>query len=340
MKKISNILSLIIAALTVMLGCESTTLDVVESPNALNPSQASVDFFLNQIQLMTAQIHSGEEGRAENGLSQFGMEPVRIQHGFGPTYRESYDPSDFDRVWDNVYARALIDIRTMNPLAEEAGQFTHIAIGQILEAYIMMSMVDFFGDVPYSEAAMGGEGILNPTVDPGASIYQAADQLLVDAIANLNKDETSLPSDDLFYNANEDQWKKVANTMRLKLYLQTRLASAEGFGASVSTSRINELIAGNQLILDPADDFFGEQRFAWACTALPACDGDTLLRINCGNLMGDPFAVVCFTHSKPVLSLCGSTTVPKYVVEEAKGTRAPWGSSRTSLPPGELIQRL
>ncbi len=259
MKKISNILSLLIAALTVMLGCETTSLDVVESPNALNPSQASVDFFLNQIQLMTAQIHSGEEGRAENGLSQFGMEPVRMQHGFGPTYRENYDPSDFDRVWDNVYARALIDIRTMNPLAEEAGQYTHIAIGQILEAYIMMSMVDFFGDVPYSEAVSGGEGILNPTVDSGASIYQAADQLLVDAIANLNKDETSLPLNDLFYNGNEGQWKKVANTMRLKLYLQTRLASAEGFGASVSTSRINELISGNQLILDASDDFF----FQW-----------------------------------------------------------------------------
>jgi hypothetical protein len=147
----------------------------------------------------------------------------------------------------------------MNPLAEEAGQFTHIAIGQILEAYIMMSMVDFFGDVPYSEAVSGGEGILNPTVDSGASIYQAADQLLVDAIANLGKDETSLPLNDLFYNGNEGQWRKVANTMRLKLYLQTRLANAEGFGASVSTSRINELINSNQLILDASDDFY----FQW-----------------------------------------------------------------------------
>ncbi|WP_375325458.1 SusD/RagB family nutrient-binding outer membrane lipoprotein [Flagellimonas sp. GZD32] len=259
MKKISKILSLLIAALTIMLGCETTSLDVVESPNALNPSQASVDFFLNQIQLMTAQIHSGEEGRAENGLSQFGMEPVRIQHGFGPTYRENYDPTDFDRVWDNVYARALIDIRTMNPLAEEAGQYTHIAIGQILEAYIMMTMVDFFGDVPYSEAAKGGEGILNPVVDSGASIYLAADQLLVDAIANLNKDETVLPSNDLFYDGDESKWRKLANTMRLKLYLQTRIANADGFGPAISTTRINELINSGQLITDPADDFF----FQW-----------------------------------------------------------------------------
>ncbi len=243
-----------VAAILLLLSCETAELRVVDSPNDLSPQQASVDFFLNQIQIMTAQLHSGEEGRAENGFSQFGMEPVRMQHGGGPTYRDVYDPTDFDRVWDNVYARALIDIRTMNPLAEEAGQFTHLGIGQVLEAYIMMTMVDFFGDVPYSEALSGGQGILNPAVDPGASIYAAADQLLVTAIANFNRDEIALPTNDLFYGGDKGKWIKVANTMRLKLYLQTKLVN----GAE-STAVINSLVAGGQLILDSSDDFF----FQW-----------------------------------------------------------------------------
>ncbi len=256
MRKIFKITGLgtAVCSLLLLAGCETTELGVVDSPNDLSPQQASVDFFLNQIQIMTAQIHSGEEGRNERGLSQLGMEPVRMQHGGGPTYREMYDPVDFDRLWDNVYARALIDIRTMNPLAEEAEQFTHLAIGQILEAYIMMSMVDFFGDVPYSEALRGGERILNPSVDAGASIYEAADQLLLDAIANLNKDELVLPTNDLFYGGDEGQWIKLANTLRLKLYLQTRLVNE-----AESTSVINGLIASNQLILDSNDDFL----FQW-----------------------------------------------------------------------------
>ncbi|MDJ0955198.1 MAG: SusD/RagB family nutrient-binding outer membrane lipoprotein, partial [Acidimicrobiia bacterium] len=92
----------LIAAIALLLdGCESTTLDVIESPNALNPSQADVNFFLNSIQVMVANIHSGEEGSGFNGLAQFGMEPVRMQHGFGPSYREFYDPGDFNRVWNN-----------------------------------------------------------------------------------------------------------------------------------------------------------------------------------------------------------------------------------------------
>ncbi len=263
MKNILNKINIVVASTIVfcLTGCDTTELGVVPSPNELSPDQASVDFFLNQIQIQVAEIHSGEEDRGEYGLSQLGLEPVRMLNGAnGPTYREINDPVDYDRLWDNVYARALIDIRTMNPVAEESGLFTHIAIGQILEAYVIMSMVDFFGDIPYSEAVSGGQGILNPILDSGASVYAAADQLLLDAIANLGRQELNLPTNDLFYGGDEGKWRKAANTMRLKLYLQSRLANEEGFGAARSTSVINELIAGNQLITDSGDDLF----FQWA----------------------------------------------------------------------------
>lgn len=256
MKNRFKLIGLAFVATSMLLinGCETTTLDVVPSPNELNPSQADVDFFLNSIQQMVGKLHSGTEGRAENGWSQFGMEPVRMQHGFGPTYRELYDPSDFDQIWDDAYSEALIDIRTMTVLAEEAGQYTHVAIGQILEAYIITTLVDIFGDVPYSEAARGGEGIFNPIVDTGASIYAAADQLLIEAINNLNANEVTLPTNDLFYQGDETKWRKAANSMRLKLAIQTRLVNP-----AESAATINSLVAGGQLILDSADDM----QFQW-----------------------------------------------------------------------------
>lgn len=247
-------LALVAASILLINGCETTELGVVPSPNELNPTQADVDFFLNSIQQLVAKVHSGTEGLAENGTAQFGMEAVRMQHSFGPTYRESYEPADFDQIWDDTYAEALIDIRTMTPLAEEASQFTHIAIAQILEAYLITTMVDMFGDVPYTEAARGGEGIFNPVVDTGASIYAAADQLLQDAIVNLNRDELVLPTNDLYYGGNETQWIKAANTMRLRLAVQSRLANS-----AESTAIINSLVAGGNLILDTADDM----QFQW-----------------------------------------------------------------------------
>ncbi len=256
MKKLFKIIGLVLTGSMLVFhsGCETIELGVIDTPNALSPTQASADFFLNQIQIQTAELFHGEEDRNEFGFSRFGSELVRMLNNDGPTYREVFDPSDFDQVWDNFYAGALIDIRTMNPVAEEAGQYTHIAIGQILEAYLIMTMVDFFGDIPYSEAARGGEGILNPALDSGASVYAAADQLLLDAITNLGRQEIALPTNDLFYGGDESKWVKAANTMRLKLYLTTRLANT-----SESTSVINSLIAGGNLITSSSDDFL----FQW-----------------------------------------------------------------------------
>jgi Starch-binding associating with outer membrane len=240
--------------------CETVDLEVDKDPNSLNPDQASADLLLNDVQLGLANFISGYEGEAESGMSELGMKPVRMLHGNSNTYRDFYSPSDFDRPWATAYSRVLINIRKMNPLAEVEKKYTHIAIGQIVESYLMMTLVDFFGDVPYTEALKGIDN-LNPKLDSGASIYQAVDLLLIDAIANLEKDETSLPTA-IYYSGDtaEEKWIKVAKTMRLKLYLQTRLSNDPSFGSAKSKTVIDELIADDDLILSSADDFF----FKWS----------------------------------------------------------------------------
>lgn len=239
-------------------GCETTSLSVQDNPNALSPTTADIDFFLNNVQLGLASFISGYEGSGFDGMSEFGMEATRMLSAInGNTYRSISDPGDFDEVWGTVYSNVLIDIRAMNAIALPAEQYTHVAIGQIVEAYIMMTMVDFFGDVPYSEALQGNEGIFNPNVDSGASIYEAVDALLLDAIENFNKSEITPPATDLYFNGDESRWIKVANTLRLKLYLQTRLVNS-----SASASAINSLISGGDLILNSSDDF----QFRWSST--------------------------------------------------------------------------
>ena len=189
-------------------------------------------------------------------MSEFGMEATRMLSAInGNTYRSISDPGDFDEVWATAYSNVLVDIKAMNNIALPEELYTHVAIGEIVQSYILMTLVDFFGDVPYSEALQGNEGIFNPNVDSGASIYEAADVLLTDAIDNLNKTEIALPTTDLYYNGDETKWIKVANTMRLKLYLQTRLVNGPE-----STSVINNLISSGNLIMDTSDDF----QFQWS----------------------------------------------------------------------------
>lgn len=262
LKKIKDLIVFASFAL-IIFGCETTSLKVEETPNALSDSSADIDLFLNAIQQGISSFHSGEEGSGFDGMSEFGMEPVRMLHGFGPSYRELESPANYNQVWGNAYSFTLADIRSMTPLAEEAGLFTHVAIGQIIESYIMLTLVDFFGDVPYTEAIQGPSGVFNPKLDSGASIYEAAEELLIDAVANLNKDEIALPTTDLYYNGDESKWIKAANTMLLKLYLQTRIANDGGFSASNSKTKINDLISSGNLIFSSADDF----QFQWSTNA-------------------------------------------------------------------------
>lgn len=227
------------------LSCETTELELLTDPNALSPEESDIDFFLNSVQIDMANFFEA--------VSEPGMETTRIIHMFGPFYDNAYAASEFNTAWSYVYAGALADIRTYTPIALEQELYTHVAIGQIIEAHMMATLVDYFGDVPYSEAI--NSSILNPNADSGADIYAALHLLLDDAIVNLNKIEAALPADDLYYDGDESKWIKLANTLKLKLYLQTRLVNE-----AESIAGINAIISSGEYIADASDDFI----FTWS----------------------------------------------------------------------------
>ena len=224
--------------------CETTELQILDNPNALTPSEADADLFLNSIQIDLATFFDGDGP----GLSEEGMEVTRMIHMFGPTYTNAYAGSDFDTNWTQAYAEILSDVRAMEVIAEESGLYTHIGIGKAIEAYVVMTLVDYFGDIPYSEALAGADNT-NPALDDDAAIYAAVESLLDEALAEFNKEELTGPTSDLFYGGDEAKWIKFVNTLKLKLYIQTRLVDSSVGG------KINSLVNGGNLILSEADDF-------------------------------------------------------------------------------------
>ncbi len=220
--------------------CETTELEILDNPNGLTPSTADAELFINNIQV--------ETGTYFENITEEGMEVTRLLHMFGPTYDNAYAASQLDNAWTRAYGSILADIRALAPLAEEAQLFTHNAIANVLEAYIITSLVDYLGDVPYSQAIQGTE-FPNPAVDDGASIYAAAISLLDAAIVEFNRDEVSKPANDLFYDGDEAKWIQLANTLKLKLLLQTRLVDGSVAG------QINALIAADDFMETADDDF-------------------------------------------------------------------------------------
>lgn len=244
MKNIIKYVAVFAVAGMFLNSCETAELDINNDPNALTPSQANPDFYLNVAQERTARV--------VEQLGEYGAELTRIENMATRDYQNAYSPANFDLTWERGYQEAIKNIRDMNVLAEEAGLNYHIGMGQFMEAYIVTLFVDYLGDIPYSEAISAPE-ILNPNVDSGADVYASALALLDRAIANFNATSTALPQYDFYYNGEASKWIKACNTLKLRLYQNTG-----------NTAAFNAIISGGNFIADTADDL----QFRWRTNAV------------------------------------------------------------------------
>ena len=256
MKNLNKLSIFSLMSVLLLSSCETTDLDLTVNPNALSPENASADLFINNIQEDFAYF--------VNDMGDVGARLTRVRQLDGDRlYRDTYSPSSFSGEWASAYQGMLEDIRLMNILAADAGLTYYIGMGQVMEAYIMLTLVDFFGDVPYSEALLGSEN-LNPAADSGQSIYTAAIGLLDSAISNFGSGGVS-PQYDMFYGGDGDAWVKAANSIKKKAYIN--------LGDYASYSSITNYISDN------SDDF----QFSWGTNAIQPDTRHPIYRYNYTN---------------------------------------------------------
>ncbi len=99
------------------------------------------------------------------------------------------------------------------------------AIARILKAWSFSKLTDTYGDVPYSESCLPqDQAVYGPKYDTQESIYKDLLKELKEAAAQLDPDKQSYGSADLIYGGNVNKWKKLANSLRLRLALRVRYA--------------------------------------------------------------------------------------------------------------------
>ncbi|MCU0397535.1 MAG: SusD/RagB family nutrient-binding outer membrane lipoprotein [Cyclobacteriaceae bacterium] len=210
----------------------SCTLELQEDPNAVQPSQALPNLVLNNIQLSFAGWF--------NGVSTFGMQMTRLMNSGGSIYQNVYSPESFDGTWSTAYANILNDSELLIANADANGLARHAGMTRVISAYMLVTLVDFFGDVPYSEA-FTGSGNFNPKLDDSDALYNLALEKLEKAIEDLTT--LTIPQggylnpgaptpQDLYYANNYGSWVRAANSIRLKIYLN--LGDAAGINAVVA----------------------------------------------------------------------------------------------------------
>lgn len=239
MKIIKYTRTLLLVGIFYLSGC-SDFLDINADPN--NPTDASLNQVLPAAQFAMGYNLGGVTSGLSNAASTFVHQVVSFrvdQYAINGTY--------VNNTWNGMFANALNNFEIMIAKAEAEGDLRYAGVAKICKAYSFTTLVDLFGDIPFSEA-LQGPGNEAPRYDDDLSIYLACIALLDEAKQDLASTDGLTPAvDDMFYNGDLVRWRKLANTLQLKLYNNIRKVQDV-------TTQVAALRAGGDL-MGPTDGF-------------------------------------------------------------------------------------
>jgi len=120
-------------------------------------------------------------------------------------------------LWSNYAVKAGNAVH-MYDLATKFDVPSCKAVALTLKVFLLSNLTDLFGDIPYSEAFKGAEGIDKPRFDSQKEVYEqmfaeleAANEIYA---TNPKFDKASM---DIMYNGNMKLWRKFNNSIYLRL---------------------------------------------------------------------------------------------------------------------------
>lgn len=133
-------------------------------------------------------------------------------------------PQEGGNPWDIFYTN-LRDNETVLRISRE-DPIARVYEGPtlILKAYLAMNLTDLFGDVPYSDAIRGRDGVVTPTYDEQENIYLGENGIL----ANLRSGRQAIESydglprleGDILFEGDLEKWTAFARSLELKALLR------------------------------------------------------------------------------------------------------------------------
>jgi hypothetical protein len=151
--------------------------------------------------------------------------------------------STFNNHWNGMYdvlnILRVIRERT-SPGGAEENNIHALGIAQVLTAYNLAVLTDFWGDVPWSEAAQGATN-MKPKFDKQSLIYDDIFTYLDDGIANLQAAaaDSEVPNASLFdyvYGGDNQAWIRAAYSLKARYHM--RLSERDNNAASAALTAI------------------------------------------------------------------------------------------------------
>lgn len=132
---------------------------------------------------------------------------------------DRYMPRDMSGEFQAPYTSELKNLTIVIDKAKATGDAALEGAAKVLRVWAFSYLTDVWGDIPYSEALQGFEvdGTLTPVYDKQSDIYASFLTELEEANVLLSSTTVNFGAGDLIYGGDPVKWRKLANSMKLRL---------------------------------------------------------------------------------------------------------------------------
>jgi hypothetical protein len=180
--------------------------------------------------------------------------------GILSNYASYYSAEDQGNIFQNMnwtdpfntyYRSYIINMAEVARLtASDPNLKNEHAMSRIWKAWLFHQLTDMYGDIPYFEAVLDVDSVIfQPKYDTQQAIYEDLLKELKEASAELTDDPNlaSFGAADILFNGNVENWKRFANSLRLRLAIHARYADPSLAQENISDVISQPLIDDNSL---------------------------------------------------------------------------------------------
>jgi hypothetical protein len=201
---------LLVASLLLTVSCDKDFAEINQDPN--NPTSVPAHLLMpNIISLAQNQMNSTFVG-ADMG-SCWSQQMAKVQYNDEARYQPR--PAIIDGIWTTFFASVLSDASAMYKLAEAEENDNLMAVSLTLQAYGFSVLTDMYGDIPFSEALRGQEGLILPKYDSQADVYTGIIAMLNQANSLYGSGEINSTSD-IMYGGDAAKWQMFTNSLNFR----------------------------------------------------------------------------------------------------------------------------
>lgn len=168
---------------------------------------------------------------------------VEINDSEGRVFRYDVRRTWADATW-NTWYQNLTDLKNIYTIAgkPESLNKSYQAISLITQSWVYSLLTDTYGDVPYSQANQGDQGVTQPAFDKQKDIYADMFEKLEQANDLLKEGTAIAATSDPVYKGDLSKWRRFGNSLYLRLLLR---ASGKAEVAYPVIAKIKEIAETN-----------------------------------------------------------------------------------------------